>query len=88
MPCPTKLGQKTVACQERDRDRYHRIVAVCSVAGEDIAAWLVRNGWALDWPRYSHGAYAADQSEAANGKRGMWQGEFEKPWEWRHRGGN
>ena len=83
-----ELGQKTVTCNARDRDRYHRIVAICSLAGEDIAAWLVRNGWALDWPRYSHGAYAAEQDQAANASRGMWQGEFEKPWEWRHRGGN
>ena len=83
-----ELGQRTVACKERGHDRYHRVVAICSVAGVDIAAWLVSNGWALDWPRYSHRAYAADQDEAASGKRGMWQGSFDKPWKWRHRGGN
>lgn len=77
------IGQRTVTCNERDRDRYGRIVATCSVGGQDMGAWLVRTGWALDWPQYSKGAFAAEQAEAARARRGMWQGEFEKPWEWR-----
>ena len=33
---------------------------------------LVKWGWALDWPRYSGGAYAAAQAEAkANGRGPM-----------------
>ncbi len=36
-----------------------RAVAVCTVAGIDLAHWLVRGGLALDWPRYSHGDYVA-----------------------------
>ena len=79
------IGQRTVACAERDRGRYGRVVATCSVAGEGVAAWLVRHGWALDWPRYSHRAYAGPQREAAAAKAGIWKGDFEKPWEWRHR---
>jgi hypothetical protein len=31
---------------------------------EDIAVWLVRNGLAFDWPRYSKGKYAGAQKEA------------------------
>jgi endonuclease YncB( thermonuclease family) len=77
------IGQRTVTCNERDRDRYGRIVATCSVGGHDMGAWLVRTGWALDWPQYSRGAFAAEQAEAIRARRGMWQGEFEKPWEWR-----
>jgi endonuclease YncB( thermonuclease family) len=79
------VGQRTVTCRERERDRYRRIVATCSIGGQDMGAWLVRNGWALDWPQYSRGAYASEQASAAAGKRGMWQGEFQKPWEWRRR---
>jgi len=77
------LSAQTVTCEKRDTDRYGRTVAVCKVAGEDVGAWLVQNGWALDFTRYSHGAYAAQQSKAKNEKRGIWQGEFEPPWEWR-----
>ncbi len=79
------IGQRTVACAERDRDRYGRVVATCSVGGDGMAAWLVRNGWALDRPRYSKGSYAGPQREAATARAGIWQGDFEKPWEWRHR---
>ena len=79
------LGQRTVGCEERDRDRYQRIVAKCTVGGEDIATWLVSHGWALDWPRYSRGAHASSQAEATSARRGVWQGDFEKPWEWRRR---
>lgn len=73
-------------CETRDIDRYKRIVAQCWRAdGQDVAAWLVRNGHAMDWPRYSKGAYAAEERQAKAGRAGMWQGRFAKPWEWRRR---
>ncbi len=79
------IGQQTVTCTGRGRDRYKRLVAVCSVGNEDIAVWLVREGCALDFLRYSKGAYAVEQGGAAAGKRGMWQGPVEAPWDWRQR---
>ena len=30
------IDRRPVTCQERDRDRYGRVVAVCRVAGEDL----------------------------------------------------
>lgn len=36
-----------VACEERDRDKNGRIVAVCRVGGEDVNAWMVLQGWRL-----------------------------------------
>jgi len=36
-----EVGQRTVACEKRDTDRYGRIVAVCRAGGEDLNAWLV-----------------------------------------------
>ena len=45
-----------VACQERDRDRYGRIVAVCNLAGAegpDVNAMMVSEGWALAYRRFS-----------------------------------
>src|ERR1700734_1304720 len=49
------INRRPVNCVEVDRDRYGRIVGVCSVEGMDVADWLVRNGFALDWPKYSKG---------------------------------
>lgn len=40
-------------------DRYGRFVGDCRRAdGASVASWMVEHGQALDWPRYSHGAYA------------------------------
>lgn len=65
-----------------ERDRYGRFVGNCFRAdGENVAAWLVRNGHALDWPRYSKKAYASDQADAERNRLGMWQGLFMPPWE-------
>lgn len=71
-------------CEFVERDRYGRFVGDCYRAdGEPVAAWLVRNGHALDWPRYSNGAYASDQASAQAGRLGIWAGSFQPPWEWR-----
>jgi endonuclease YncB( thermonuclease family) len=75
-------ARRAVECVEVDRDQYRRAV-VCTVAGIDLADWMVRNGQALDWPRYSKGAYAAAQSEAKRANLGMWGGIFEDPWRYR-----
>lgn len=78
------IGQRPVTCVPRGRpDRYRRIVATCAVRGHDVGAWLVRNGHALDFRRYSRGAYAGDQAAAQKQGAGVWAGEFQMPWEWR-----
>lgn len=73
----------TIICETKDTDRYGRTVARCEAAGHDLAGELVRNGYALDWPRYSKGFYAAQEAEARENRRGMWAGEFTAPWDWR-----
>jgi endonuclease YncB( thermonuclease family) len=77
------IDRRPVECIEIDRDRYGRAVAVCKVGGVDLANWLVRNGLALDWPRYSRGGYVAAQAEAVHADKGMWSGSFVKPWDYR-----
>lgn len=79
------LGQRTVRCQPKERDRYGRTVAVCWVGETEINRWLVAQGWALDYTRYSRGAYLDAQREAQRHRRGIWQGEFIPPWEYRRR---
>jgi endonuclease YncB( thermonuclease family) len=74
------IAHRPVTCVDIDERSYDRVVAVCSVGGVDIADWLARNGHALDWPRYSKGAYADAQTEAKREGRGMWEGSFVEPW--------
>ena len=45
---------------------------------------MVREGWALNYERYSKGAYIADQQEARSRRAGLWQGQFIPPWQWRY----
>ncbi|NCC22994.1 MAG: thermonuclease family protein [Alphaproteobacteria bacterium] len=74
-----------LVCETKDTDRYGRTIAQCSVGGADLAGALVHQGYALDWPRYSGGHYAAQEAEARESGRGLWAGEFVKPWDWRKR---
>src|SRR6266404_3531394 len=77
-----QIGKQTVDCVPRDVDHYGRVVAVCSAAGEDLNAWMVRHGWALAYRHYST-AYVADEDAAHVAGVGMWRGPFEAPWDWR-----
>ena len=76
------LGSRPVSCEELDRDRYRRVVAKCAVEGVDIGEWMVSQGWAVAYYLYSY-EYSRAEQRARSARRGMWAGEFEKPWEWR-----
>ena len=39
-----KGSRWSIACEERDRDRYGRVVAVCRAPGMDLNAWMVAEG--------------------------------------------
>jgi endonuclease YncB( thermonuclease family) len=77
-----KIGSGTVTCEQRDIDRYGRIVAVCRLGGEDLNAWLVRQGWAIAYRHYSW-AYVSAEAEAKTARRGIWAGDFMSPYEYR-----
>jgi endonuclease YncB( thermonuclease family) len=83
-----RLRSAPVRCEPRARDRFARLVATCYQGGDDLARWLVAQGLALDWPRYSGGTYADAQDTARRAERGLWQGAFVRPWEWRHGAGS
>jgi endonuclease YncB( thermonuclease family) len=74
------IGRSTVTCDERDVDRYGRIVGRCLVGDLDIVA----QGLALAYRHYSRD-YVAAEDQARSAGRGMWAGSFEPPWEWRRR---
>lgn len=77
------IGRRAVSCVDIDERTYKRVVAVCTVGGVDLADWMVRDGLALDWPRYSKGDYAVTQSEAQRAGRGIWAGRYVAPWVYR-----
>jgi endonuclease YncB( thermonuclease family) len=50
------IAKRPVECSQVSLDQYGRTVATCSVGGTDLGEWLVSNGLALDWPKYSKGS--------------------------------
>ncbi len=77
-----KIDRRPVTCEDLGRDRYDRIIARCTVVGEDMGEWMVSEGWALAYRRYSLD-YVDEEADAQAARRGIWAGEFVKPWEWR-----
>lgn len=84
-------ASRPTTCHFEDRDRYGRFVGTCFRSdGAEVNAWMVRQGHAIDFKRYSMGRYLEDQAAAANARSGMWRGSFVDPSEVRRlrRGGS
>lgn len=78
-----RVAGRLVSCRGMETDRFGRLVARCTVDGEDLNRWLVREGWAVAYRRYSH-AYVLDEWVARWHGRGLWAGSFDRPEDWRH----
>ncbi|MDO7934583.1 thermonuclease family protein [Xanthomonas euvesicatoria pv. eucalypti] len=74
---------KTVRCQPKDTDRYGRVVAECFVQGQSINRWMVRSGCAVAYRQYAT-AFIADEADARQHQRNLWQGPFQMPADYRH----
>lgn len=79
-----RIGRAVVSCEPRDRDRYGRTVAVCFLGREDLNRWMVANGWAVAFRRYSLD-YVAEEGGARLAGAGLWSSTFQMPWDWRRR---
>jgi endonuclease YncB( thermonuclease family) len=78
------IGKAWVRCNLKDRAPHKPVVAVCYLGKKNINAWMVRNGWAVEYR--SKGAYRTEQMHAKRGRLGIWRGAFEMPWKWKPRG--
>jgi endonuclease YncB( thermonuclease family) len=81
-----KVSGKEWHCQSVQHDRYGRSLASCTVEGENISAWMVREGWAMSpiQKGYSH-RFDAEEKTARDSRSGLWAGAFIAPWDWRRR---
>ena len=79
----TRIGTGAVTCTIEGRDRYNRALGICYAAdGTDLNGWLVRQGYALAYRRYST-KYVPEENEAKATRAGIWADEFVPPWAWR-----
>jgi endonuclease YncB( thermonuclease family) len=76
------IGNHTVSCNKTGIDRYRRVIAKCFADGVDLSSWMVLNGWAIAYRKYSMD-YVADEDRARNQKIGIWAGTFVAPELWR-----
>ena len=52
------------------------------MGSEDLNRWMVEQGWAVAYRRYSMDYVQAEEAARATG-RGLWSSSFEMPWDWR-----
>jgi endonuclease YncB( thermonuclease family) len=67
-----------IECAGWERDRYGRLLGVCTVGGIDLNRRQVEEGWAVAYGDYADAEQAARQRGA-----GLWAGSFERPHDWR-----
>ena len=77
-----KIKDDVIICKSKGKDRYKRIIAECFKNNTNLNSWLVRNGYAVAYLKYSK-KYLTAQNLAKKENRGIWQGKFEMPWDWR-----
>jgi endonuclease YncB( thermonuclease family) len=65
-------------CTAIDMDRYGRTVARCMALGEDVSAWLVHEGMAFAYVKYS-ADYVSLEREAASVDRGLHAARLQSP---------
>ncbi|MCL2076320.1 MAG: thermonuclease family protein [Betaproteobacteria bacterium] len=76
------LTGERLTCNERSKDRWGRSVAICMTKAGDIAALMVRHGWAVAYREYSKD-YVQDEEFARVNELGLWAKDFILPKEWR-----
>ena len=76
------LAGKEVVCNRLSLG-LGRFRGRCRADGEDLNGWVVRQGWAFAYLRFSDD-YAGEEDAARRARRGAWAGEPPTPpWEWR-----
>ena len=77
-----KIGNQIPKCLAESTDRYNRIIAECFVKNESLSKYLVRNGYAFAYRKYSK-KFIVDEDYAKKNKLGLWQMNFQYPWDYR-----
>ena len=77
-----KIGNKTPVCISEGKDIYKRTLAECFVNGDSLSKFLVRNGYAFAYRKYSK-KFIEDEEFARANKLGLWSMKFQYPWDFR-----
>ena len=78
------IAGREITCASSGIDAYKRTLGICKLLDEDLNGWMVQEGWAIAYVKYST-AYVRTEEDARAHERGLWKGAFIAPWDWRHR---
>ena len=78
----TKIYTSEIKCISSSKDKYKRFIATCFKGKTNLNQWMVRNGFAIAYRRYSK-KYVPDEVFAKENKLGLWKGKFMEPEKWR-----
>ena len=78
------IGNNKVKCVNEGVDQYKRILAECFVNNQSLSKYLVREGFAFAYRKYST-KFIEDEDYAKKNKKGMWSMIFEYPWDYRRK---
>ena len=76
------IDNNDVICVYEGKDQYRRTLAECFLGDLSLSSYLVRNGYAFAYRKYSK-KFIQDEEFAKENKNGLWSTEFEYPWLWR-----
>ena len=76
------IGNNKINCIREGKDQYKRTLAECFVNDLSLSRYLVKNGYAFAYRKYSK-KFIVDEDFAKSNKLGMWSMKFEYPWDWR-----
>lgn len=76
------IGQNAVVCDHRGTDDYGRVIALCTISGEDIGARMVVEGYAWAFVRYSDDYKPLEEMARKNGT-GVFAADTQTPWDYR-----
>ncbi|MDB4184223.1 thermonuclease family protein [Alphaproteobacteria bacterium] len=77
-----KIGNTVPICILEDKDQYGRMLGECYIEEESLSSYLVREGFAFAYTRYSK-KFVEDEQFAIKNKSGMWSMDFIFPWDFR-----
>ena len=70
-----KVTNNKISCTDEGKDFYGRVLGECFVNGESLSSYLVREGFAFAYRKYSN-KYIEDEEYAKFNKLGMWSMNF------------
>ena len=77
-----KINGSQIKCIYKSKDRFKRYIATCYKQKANLNKWMVRNGFAIAYRKYSK-KYVPDEDFAKENKLGLWRGKFINPEIWR-----